>query len=82
MGNFNKPTKELERLLLSGKAVIDNNEITRQCFRNVALKSDHNNNVKPVKKMDNNKIDGIISMLQALGVYLAKPHYSNTIFTI
>lgn len=82
LGNFNKPTKELERLLLSGKAVIDNNEITRQCFRNVALKSDHNNNVKPVKKMDNNKIDGIISMLQALGVYLSKPKYSNSIFTI
>ncbi len=82
LGNFNKPTKELERLLLSGKAVIDNNEITRQCFRNVALKSDHNNNVKPVKKMDNNKIDGIISMLQALGIYLTKPKYSNSIFTI
>lgn len=82
LGNFNKPTKELERLLLSGKAVIDNNEITRQCFRNVALKSDHNNNVKPVKKMDNNKIDGIISMLQALGVYLLTPRYSNQIFTI
>ena len=68
--------------LLSGKVIIDNNEITRQCFRNVVLKSDHNNNVKPVKKMDNNKIDGIISMLQALGVYLLTPRYSNQIFTI
>jgi hypothetical protein len=29
------PTRELERLILSGKAVIDNNEINRFCFRNV-----------------------------------------------
>lgn len=33
LGNFNKPTRELERLILSGKAIIENNEITRWCFR-------------------------------------------------
>ena len=27
LGNFNRPTKEMERLVLSGRAVIDNNEI-------------------------------------------------------
>ncbi len=82
LGNFNKPTKELERLILSEKAVIDNSDITRQCFRNVVLKSDDHNNVKPVKKLDRKKIDGVIAMIQALGIYLSKPHYSNEIFTI
>lgn len=57
------PTRELERLLLSGRAVIDNNEITRFCFRNVGLKSDHNGNVKPNKGIAKKKIDGVIAII-------------------
>lgn len=79
LGNFNRPTKEMERLILSGKAVIDNNEITRNCFRNVVLKSDYCDNVKPVKSQERKKIDGVIAMIQALGGYLVAPHYSNSI---
>lgn len=82
IGNFNQPTKELERLILSGKVVIDNNEITRFCFRNVSLKEDHNGNIKPVKKIKTKKIDGVISMIQALGMYLLKPTISNEIFVL
>jgi len=82
LANFNKPTRELERLILSGKAVIDNNEINRFCFRNVVLKSDHNGNCKPDKSVNKKKIDGTIAIIQALGMYLEKPHYSNDIYTI
>lgn len=82
LGNFNMPTRELERLILSGKAVIDNNEINRYCFRNVSLKSDHNGNVKPNKAVDKKKIDGTIAMIQALGMYLRNPRFSNEIITI
>ena len=82
LGNFNKPTREMERLLLSGKAVVDNNEITRWCFKNVTLKSDYNGNVKPNKSINAKKIDGAISMIQALGMYLDTPHYANEIITI
>lgn len=82
LGNFNKPTRELERLLLSGKCKIENNEITRWCFKNVTLKSDHNGNVKPNKSVKAKKIDGVIAMIQALGMYLTTPHYSNEIISI
>ena len=82
MGNFNRPTKELERLILSGNTVIDNNEITRWCFRNVELKSDYNGNVKPNKGIKSKKIDGVIAIIQALGMFLTVPHYSNEILTI
>lgn len=82
MGNFNRPTKEMERLILSGDVVIDNNEITRWCFKNVELKSDHNGNVKPNKSIKAKKIDGAIAMIQALGTYLTVPHYSNEITII
>lgn len=82
LGNFNKPTREMERLLLSGKCKIENNEITRWCFKNVTLKSDHNGNVKPNKSIKAKKIDGAIAMIQALGMYLTTPHYSNEIISI
>lgn len=83
IGNFNKPTRELERLIKSKKIVIDNNEITRWMFRNVALKSDHNGNVKPNKGAGKDKkIDGVISSIEALGIYLDTPRYQNKIFVI
>lgn len=75
LGNFNRSVKECERLFMSGQAVIDNNEINRYCFRNVVLKRDHNGNTKPTKQFAEKKIDGVISMLQALGVYLVSPRY-------
>lgn len=83
IGNFNKPTRELERLIRSKKVVIDNNEITRWMFRNVALKSDHNGNVKPNKGAGKDKkIDGIIAMIEALGEFLDTPRYKGEIFVI
>ena len=75
LGNFNRCVKECERIFLSGQAVLDNNEINRYCFRNVVLKRDHNGNTKPTKQFADKKIDGVIAMLQALGVYLISPRY-------
>lgn len=79
IGNFNRPTKEMERIILSGNAVIDNNPITRFCFKNVVMKIDSNGNTKPSKEYKDKKIDGVIAMIEALGVYLLTPQYSNTI---
>ena len=79
IGNFNRPTKELERLIKSHKVIIDDNEITRFCFSNVILKRDWNENVKPTKAEAQQKIDGVISMIEALGIYLTKVHYDNQI---
>lgn len=78
IGNFNRPTKEMERLILSGKAAIDNNVINRHCFRNVVIARDRNGNVKPSKQFEEKKIDGVIAALTALGGYLNSPRYSST----
>lgn len=75
LGNFNRPTKEMERLLLSGRAVIDNNVINRHCFRNVIMARDRNGNTKPSKQFEEKKIDGVIAKLEALGIYLMSPRY-------
>lgn len=82
LANFNRPTREMERIILSGRAAIDNNEINRFCFRNVQLKSDFNGNVKPIKSVDKKKIDGVIAMLEALGSYLLVPRYSNEMIIV
>ena len=79
IGNFNKPTKELERLIRSGNVIIDNNPITLHCFRNVTIVQDRNNNQKPSKDAYEKKIDGIISICTALGVYLDSPFYAQTV---
>ncbi len=68
IGNFSRPTKEMERLVLSSCAEIEYNPVTQFCFRNVAIKEDWNENRKPVKASLAQKIDGVISMLTALGV--------------
>ncbi|MBK5721367.1 terminase large subunit [Dysgonomonas sp. Marseille-P4677] len=78
IGNFNRPTKEMERLMLSGFAKIDNNEINRHCFRNVVMARDRNGNTKPSKLYEEKKIDGVISGLMALSAYLSSPRYSAT----
>lgn len=79
IGNFNRPTKELERIIMSGNAVIDNNPINRFCFKNVTMKFDSSGNAKPNKENNDKKIDGVIADIEALGVYLLTPQYSNSL---
>jgi len=77
IGNFNRPTKEFERLIKSDRIIYDANPITRYCFNNASLRVDYNGNAKPQKSgSENNKIDGVISMVQALGGYLTEPQYT------
>jgi len=70
IGNFNGPTREVERLIMKGQLHIQNNEILMNHFRNVELKRDHNGNVKPIKSgEERKKIDGVIALIQAVGSY-------------
>lgn len=70
LGNFNKPCKEFERLMLSNKIVLDENVLVRWAFQNVELMVDNNENQKPKKSSKNAKIDPVISMLEALGIMM------------
>ena len=76
--NFNKPTKEFERLMMQEKIVLDDNPINRWCFQNVQMKVDHNENVKPDKATKHNKIDGVIAMVEGLGGFLEDNNYFDT----
>jgi phage terminase large subunit-like protein len=70
LGNFNRPTKQYELLLKSGRVVMDYNPAVLWCFASSTLKQDFNGNCKPIKADKNNgKIDMVIAMLESLGGY-------------
>ena len=76
------PTKELTRLMMSGKIEYERNPITRWCFANAALKSDHNENVKVVKATASGKIDGVVAMIMALSTYIGNPAINSEIISL
>ena len=82
IGHFSRPTKEYERLILSGKIVLDDNPINRFCHDNVELKVDANGNCKPIGDHNAKKIDGVIAQLTALGGYLDQVYGVQQAFVI
>ena len=82
IGHFSRPTKEYERLILSGKIVLDDNPINRFCHDNVELKVDMNGNCKPIGDHNAKKIDGVIAQLTALGGYLDQVYGVQQAFVI
>lgn len=82
IASLNRPTKELARLIMSGKVVIYDNPIDRFCFQNVVIKRDYNDNERPTKESYNNKIDGVVAMIMALGGYLTTQHWDNSVTSL
>ncbi len=82
IASINRPCKELARLILSGKVVMYENPIDRFCFQNVVIKRDYNDNERPTKESHNNKIDGVFSMINALGTYLTSNHFDNSVTSL
>lgn len=75
--NFNIPTKTFTELMLNNQIIMDKNTAVAWAFQNVEMRSDRAQNWKPDKAGDdkNRKIDPVIAMLQALGVYLSEENY-------
>lgn len=71
LGAFNLPTKEFERLILSGQVVMDYNPLVIWAFNNVVLDiDDRTDNIKPGKPTKEAKIDPVITIIESLGTYL------------
>ena len=50
--------------------MIDDNPVIRWCFSNVLIKTDENENKKPVKSGQNNKIDIVVAMIQSVKLWM------------
>jgi len=76
---MNKPIKEFQKLVMSGKIIMKKNIITRWMFANVILKQNYMGNYMVDKSSRGKKVDGVIAQLNALGVLLDSPNYSFTV---
>lgn len=82
IGSLNRPVREVERLMLSGKITLAENPVDRWCFENVVPKFDVNGNCRPTKAANANKIDGVMSLVMAIGVWLTTTRYGDAAFVI
>jgi phage terminase large subunit-like protein len=65
--SLSAPSKELEKLIISGKMIHNNNPVMRWMASNVSAEIDASGNIKPSKKKSSEKIDGILAAIMALG---------------
>jgi phage terminase large subunit-like protein len=70
LANFAGPTKELEKLVVSGKLIHDGNPVLRWMAGNVTVKEDQSGNIRPDKGKSADKIDGIVALIMALALAL------------
>jgi phage terminase large subunit-like protein len=60
------PMKELKADLMAKNLNYNNNPITKWCLSNTVIKSDDNENIRPVKgKNQKQRIDGTVSLIDA-----------------
>jgi phage terminase large subunit-like protein len=67
-GTYNAPLKYLLSCLLDGKFHHDGNPVLRWMAQNMAVKEDHNGNLKPHKGNSADKIDGMSAMLMGMAL--------------
>lgn len=65
--NFSEPMKSLDALIRAGKIKHNGDPVQTWMISNVVAKEDAKENVYPRKERAENKIDGVISLLMALG---------------
>jgi len=67
VANFTEPTKELDSLMRSGKIAHDGDPVLAWMIGNVVGHYDAKENVYPRKERPENKIDGAIALIMAIG---------------
>ena len=70
--SMSAPAKELEKLILGHQMQHGQQPVLTWNVSNVAVERDAAGNIKPSKKVSKQKIDGVVAMLMALGVALAR----------
>lgn len=65
--NFSEPMKELEKLVLEGNLEHDGCPVLTWMVSNVVCHRDVKDNIYPRKEREENKIDGVVALIMALG---------------
>lgn len=69
-GNFTAPVESFEHGVKTGRITINDNPINHYCFGNAVLDTDKLENCKPVKRRQTQKIDGVITMLMCMRMFI------------
>lgn len=69
-GSMSAPTKEFEKLVLTGKIEHFGNPVLRWMLASTLVKTDSAGNIKPDKEKSTQKIDGIVAAIMALGEWM------------
>jgi len=79
--SMSAPAKELERLLVTGRILVAPSPVLRWMAANVAVERDAADNIKPSKKKSNQRIDGIVALVMALGrALVADPAAGHSVY--
>lgn len=68
--SITRPSREIERLIRGGFVEMYPNPIDAWCWQNARAKTDYNENIRPVKESADQKIDGVLGQVLALGACL------------
>lgn len=69
-GTFTAPVESFEHGAKTGHIFINDNPINAYCFGNAVLDTDKLENCKPIKRKQTQKIDGVITMLMTLRLFI------------
>lgn len=65
---WTEPMKEAERLILEGKLHHNGSPVMRWNMGNVVVRIDNNDNIRPMKELPQNKIDGAIALFMGISM--------------
>jgi phage terminase large subunit-like protein len=69
-GTFTAPVESFEHGAKTGHVFINDNPINAYCFGNAVLDCDKLENCKPIKRKQSQKIDGVITTLMCLRLFI------------
>lgn len=72
-GYFTAPVESFEHGAKTGAIVINDNPINYYCFGNAVLDIDNMENMKPIKRKQTQKIDGVITKLMCMRQFIDAP---------
>lgn len=71
--NWSEPMKQTEKMIFEGRIHHDGNPVQRWCMGNVGVKEQKTSeakNIRPVKVVEGEKIDGAVTLIMATGTHM------------
>lgn len=80
MKSLSEPSKEFEKLIISGRIRHGNNPVMQWMVDNAAVRHDANDNIAPDKRSAAGKIDGVVASIMALARAITEPQQGGSVY--